>query len=445
MHLQTLMGCGVFVVSLVLLSSTGLPEQVRALNLSDAIEASLKNNRQLKAARQQTEAAKSGVGEAMGSLLPRVDIIEGFNYSDKPTLVFSNLLDQASFKQKNFELGPLNEPTPLTNLSSQIRLEQSLYSGGRLLASLRQAKASAEASQEVTRRSQQELILQVIEAYYQALLTQGNVELVSQALASAAAHLQRTRDLFEKGLVVRSDYLRTQVHLGGLEREKIEAENALTLSHSRLRYILGTEERFELTDRVMEDGLPLIDLFDLLADAKERRPDLKAAEKEVERAAEGIQVAEADYYPHLGFITQFESNTRKFSTSGENFAVFVTARWNLFNGFATREKVTAQTTLHRRAVLLRDDLRYAIGVQVEQAYLGLLAARKQIGVARENVAQAQENLRIVSDRYQAGLARNVDALDAETVLKSAEQDLLRARVQTQIFRARLNLATGQMQ
>jgi outer membrane protein TolC len=98
----------------------------------------------------------------------------------------------------------------------------------------------------------------------------------------------------------------------------------------------------------------------------------------------------------------------------------------------------------RQAKLRRDDLLEGLSLEVEQAYLGLLAARKQAAVARENVSQADESLRILKDRYGAGLARNVDVLDGETTLKRAEQDLLYARVNTRLLRTRLNLATGRL-
>jgi outer membrane protein TolC len=420
--------------------------QEKALSLTDAVQLALKNNRQLRAAVQQREAAASGVGQAWGAFFPRLDVVEGFTYSDKPTLVFSNLLDQASFKQRDFAVGSLNEPTPLSNLSSQIRLEQPLYTGGRISANLRQARASSEASQEMANRTQQEVIARTIEAYYHALLAEGNLEVIKKAVLSAEAHLDRTRDLFDKGLVVRSDFLRTQVLLGSLEREKIEAENMVTISQSQLRQVLGVENgRFRLTERVNEDTLSVGELGSLVSKAKELRPDLKAAEKEVEKVAEGVRLAQADYYPSLGFVTQFEGNTRRFSSSGESFAVFVTAKWNLFSGFATQEKVAGAQALLQRAKLLRDDLSATLALEVEQSYLGLLAARRQVVVARENVAQAQESLRIVTDRYNAGLARNVDALDGGTALKRAEQDLFQAQVNSQIFRARLILATGQLQ
>lgn len=418
-------------------------QEVKSLSLPQAIEAALGSNRRLLATVQQSKAASSIVGQARGAFFPRVDVIESFNYSDKPTLVFSNLLDQASFKQSNFAIGSLNAPTPLTNLSSQIRIEQPLYTGGKLSANLNQAQAAAEASREMIKRTEQEVVVSVIEAYHQALLAEGNLGVVQKALESARAQLARSQDLYEKGLAVRADYLRTQVLLGSLERERLEAQNAVTIHHSRLRHLMGAEqERFRLTDRVGEDKAPLDDLAVLKARAKSERPDLKAALKDVERSQESIRAAQAAHYPELGLVTQFESHTRRFSGNAENFAVFVTARWNLFNGFAVQEKVVEEEALHKHAQLLHGDLLHALELEVEQSYLSLITARRQVAVARENVAQAQEALRIITDRYTVGLARNVDVLDGETALKRAQQDLLQAQVNSQVFRARLNLATG---
>lgn len=438
-------GVSFLAVSIVWVS-LGLAQETESLSLRDAIQLALKNNRQIQAAAQQGRAAASRVGQARAAFFPRLDIVEGFNYSDKPTLVFSNLLDQANFQQQNFAINSLNEPTPLSNLSSQIRLEQPLYTGGKISADLRQAKAAAESTQERTTRTQQEVVTRVVEAYYDVLLAEGNLDVIDKALASARAHLERARNLFEKGLVVRSDFLRTQVLVGSLEREKIETDNLVAISRSRLRHLLGLEEeKFALTERVTEDGLPVGELAGLTSEARQSRHDLKAAEKEVEAALAGIRAAQAGYYPSLGFASQFEGNTRRFTDSGENFAVFVTARWNLFNGLATQERVTEAQALLQQARLLRDDLAQVVALEVEQAHRGLLASRRQVVVARNNVAQAEESLRIITDRYRVGLVRNVDVLDAATALKRAEQDLLQAQVRSQVFRARLHLATGQWQ
>lgn len=435
----------IFVFALLLWPWPLSAQDKTPLSLQEAIQRALTNNRALQAAYEQQEAAARGIGQARGAFFPRVDIVEGFTYTDKPTLVFSFLLDQASFRQQNFDLGSLNNPTPITNLSSQIRLEQPLYTGGRLSANLAQAKADADVSKDTAKRTQQEIVFRVAEAYYHVLLAQGDVEVVDRALLSSRSHLERARDLFEKGLVVQSDYLRTQVLVGGLEREKLEAESAVTMTQSRLRHLMGADEgKFQLTEQVQADVLPVEGLDSLIGRAKELRPDLKGKEKEVEKAAEMIRAAEADFFPWVGFATQFEGNTRKFTSSAENFGVFVTARWNLFNGFATREKVEEARAHMRQAKLLRDDLAQAIALDVEHAYLGLTASRRQVAVASENVTQAEASLRIVKDRYSVGLARNIDVLDGETALKRAEQDLLQARVSTQIFRSRLNLATGEL-
>jgi outer membrane protein len=427
-------------------ASYAAEHEVTSLSVSDAIAIAMKNNRRVLISQQQHESAASGVGEARAEFLPRLDVIEAFNYTDRPTLVFSDLLDQESFKQRNFALGALNNPTPLTNLASQIRLEQPIYSGGRLSANLARARASEAAAEAQQARTKQQVTVSVVDAYYRVLLAQANLQVVETALQSARSHMERSRNLVEQGLAVRSDFLRAQVFAGALEREKIEAGSAETVERSRFMYQLGLEHGgFRLTDPVAEDAEPLGAIDDLQAMALRLRPDLRATEKDVEQSRAAVAAAEADFYPSLGLVTQYENNTRKFTSGGENFAVFVTARWNLFNGFATSEKVTGQRAQQRQTQLIHDDLIHVVSLEVEQAYWGLLAARKQVEVAKGNVAQAEESLRILRDRYGAGLARNVDVLDGETALKKAQQDLLKARVSSQILRAQLNLATGRMQ
>jgi outer membrane protein len=156
-----------------------------------------------------------------------------------------------------------------------------------------------------------------------------------------------------------------------------------------------------------------------------------------------LRQAQADYFPTLGVLGQYELDSENLSQSGDSYAVFVNARWNVFNGLATTGKVQEAAAQAARSRLLRDDLAARVRVEVEKAWRGLTGATRQVEVAERNQQQAQENLAIVRDRYAGGLARSVDVLDAVATAEQADVELLQARVHRQVRHAELDLATGQ--
>ena len=162
-----------------------------------------------------------------------------------------------------------------------------------------------------------------------------------------------------------------------------------------------------------------------------------------QRDEAALRQARADYLPSLDVIGQYELNSEDFNQTGDSYAVFVGARWNVFNGLATTGKTREAAAQAARTRLLRDDLAARVRVEVEQAWRGLAGATRQVEVAARNQERARENLSIVRDRYAGGLARSVDVLDAVATAEQAEVEHLQARVNRQVCRAELDLATGQ--
>jgi len=115
---------------------------------------------------------------------------------------------------------------------------------------------------------------------------------------------------------------------------------------------------------------------------------------------------------------------------------------NLFKGGEDRARLLEAEANHRRAMALRERLASAIGLEVRDAFLALRTARERLAVAQGAVAQAEESLRIVQNRYDAGLTTIVELLDSETALTAARTNLTRARYEAAVGQARLDLSLG---
>ena len=92
----------------------------------------------------------------------------------------------------------------------------------------------------------------------------------------------------------------------------------------------------------------------------------------------------------------------------------------------------------------RDRLANAIGLEVHDAFLAHQTARERVAVAREAVTQAEESLRIVQDRYDAGLTTIVELLDSETALTATRTNLTRTLYDATVSQARLDLSLGRL-
>jgi outer membrane protein len=422
-----------------------VPASVRRISLQEALAIALRDNRTLRAAALTSEAAQAGVGVARGALVPRLDAGENFSYTNNPVLAFSDLLLQQDFSQSDFALDNLNHPGFISNFQSQVRLSFPLFAGGRLIAAYRAAGFAADAERWQEIRTRQQVEFAVIQAYYSALLAQERTTVVASALAAARAHLKQAQDFFAHGTVVNSDVLRTQVLVGGLEQQEIEAHSQLNISWASLAHTLGDEDqRFapSATARSLQSAASTPALEVLIPEAIANRPELKIADYRVEQARQAVTIARADYLPTVEIAGVYENDSQQLTRAGNNGALFVTGRLNLFNGLATQAKVNAAQADLSRARTLAADLRHAIALEVESVYRTLAATRQSLSVAERDNAYAQRALAILQDRYGTGLATNVAVLDAQTAREEAAMQLARARVNFALDQAALNLAIG---
>ena len=148
-------------------------------------------------------------------------------------------------------------------------------------------------------------------------------------------------------------------------------------------------------------------------------------------------------YPQVSLNGVFEADRGRFVTqAGANWFAGVTMRWNLFNGGADRRRIDEAS--HQTAAARAGERQASQAAQLElrQAEASFAAANERIGVAEAAVEHARESLRIVKNRFGAGLTTVQELLRNETALVDAEMRRLRARYDQRIAAVMTELAAG---
>ena len=173
------------------------------------------------------------------------------------------------------------------------------------------------------------------------------------------------------------------------------------------------------------------------------RPDLRQAELQRQASEAQGAAARSALYPQIALNGVFEADRGRFITqAGANWFAGVTVRWNLFNGGADRRRIdeTAQLTVAARAG--ERQASQAAQLELRQAEASLAAATERIGVAEVGAEYARESLRIMKNRFNAGLTTVNELLRNETALVEAETRRLRARYDQRIAAVMVELAAG---
>jgi outer membrane protein TolC len=444
----------VIVVLLALLASPGTVHSQapskelilsKDLALPDAIRLALENHPALRAATHGVAAAAAGIDQARAGFLPRVDFSEGFMQSNNPVYAFGSLLNQGRFTQADFAVDRLNNPESIGNWRTNIFGSVPLFMGGRTYLGYQQAQLGHDASQQARARVEQEVIFGVIRAYSTVILAQEAQATVESSVRTAEANLASAEAKYQAGVVVASDALAARVRLARLKEEAIAAANHVELAYAALNDAMGgpQTQTLQVAGRLEVPPVRHEKLDGLETLARQHRPDYQQAVLEETRHEKEVLKAKGSFLPTLHVMGNYEINNHYFASQGQDsWSVGMVLNLNLFNGGGDRARLREAEANHRRIMALRERLASAIGLEVRDAFLALKTARERLAVAQTAVGQAEESLRIVQDRYDAGLTTIVELLDSETALTAARTNLTRARYEASVGQARLDLSLG---
>ncbi|UCG12481.1 MAG: TolC family protein, partial [Deltaproteobacteria bacterium] len=242
----------------------------------------------------------------------------------------------------------------------------------------------------------------------------------------------------------KSDLLRAEVRIAELEQERLQAQSQLEVARAALNAAMGVEidRSFHLTT-TLECGTEAPGALETWTSRSiQNRPDLQQIQFQEMIAEEEVKKAKAAHLPGLYLSGSYEINSEDFSETANNYTLGAVMRFNLFSGLGLQSKVHEAMAMLRQTQAIARQLELGIRVETRQAFFMAQSAYQRIEVARVAVAQAEEGLRIVRNRYESGLFTIVNLLDAEVALQQARTNHFRSLHDFEVAMAQLNLAAG---
>ncbi len=428
--------------------------QAPLLTLDEAVHLALADNPALAASEAAARGAQAGLDEIRGARWPRLEVTTDAARTTNPVMVFGGLLSQERFSETNFDVGFLNQPDPLTDYRARVSVSQPLWAGGRIAAGIHGAGQQAQAADFSRERARQQLVYRVTDRYTGAVVAGQAVAVRKADLETATRSVSLTRDLYETGLVVESDLLQAQVRETETRAALAEAQKNAAVARSALNLELGrdleTPMRLPTELQVPDGAAPTAlpdppDLAALVAEARERRPDLAAAHAQVAAARAGLDGARGGRLPEVGWSGGYEAHAESpFDHPGTNWSLGIGLRWTGFDGFATRARVQKAQAALEQAQHMAELAERGVALEVESAEREMEAARLRWQQAREAVTLAEKSVAIVRDRYKEGLTTVVELLGAEALVTGSRTRELAARRDLTLAHSELDLAVGRL-
>jgi outer membrane protein TolC len=282
------------------------------------------------------------------------------------------------------------------------------------------------ASQFSARDARDLVVLAIGGAYLQVIATRERVNSAHAQFDTANALYQQNLQKRGVGIVAQVDVDRSEVEALAQQQRVTSLENDLAkqkISLARMTGLPPTDE-YDLTDEVPFLAAPALSLEDALKQAFDRRADLKAAESQIRAAEHTLAAARDERLPSLSVSGDYGDIGTNPSQSHGTFTAAATLHFPIWQGGRTEAEIKgAEATLAQRRAEL-EDLKSQVESDVRNAYLDLRAASSQVEVARKNLEVSRETLDLTRQRFEAGVTDNVEVVQAQEFLTSAELDVI---------------------
>ncbi len=413
------------------------------VSLGDAIGLALKRNHLLSAATFEKGAAERDIDISRSRYLPSVVLDESYTASNSPTNVFMMKLDEGRFAQSDFQLNNLNSPQLSNDFRSSVTLRQPLFDP-KIGYGLDAARTADEAAGFALARRREDVAFEVFGAYLGVQRAKAQLAAADKAVEAAREHERLAKVRNGAGTGLKSDELRADAYLADMEQQRLTAENDVTLARMRLALATGAPagSSLEVGEPVTAPGKPAD--TDLVATAFANRQDLRALEKETERAGIGVKEAGSAWLPTASATASYQMNSHDLPFGRDNDAWVVGAHlsWEAFDGFRRSGESGKARALKSAADERLMQFRKEIALEVTACTLRRDEAAKRLAFARQALADSEEGARLVQTRYANALATMVDLLDAQTALNRSRSAVADCEADYALAVGRLEHAAG---
>jgi TolC family type I secretion outer membrane protein len=397
----------------------------KPLELTDVVDIALCNNPQTRQGWASARVQAAQVGVAQAAFLPGVTA----------SASVSRLRNEATRGGDAY-----------TQRSLGVDLSYILFDFGARSASLESAHQLFAAASSTRDATVQAVFLAAVQAFFQRQAAGAVLEATQLSEKAALESLNAAEARYRVGSATPADRLQARTAHAQAVLNRIGAEGAVKIAQGTLANVLGADPTRALALLPLPPAAPSAgfeaDVARLIEEARQRRPDLAAAEAQFRAAQAGVAAAQASHLPTLSLGVGAGRSHLSGQPTWDSSNIGLTLTIPIFNGFSTTYKVRAAEAQADLQAARREQVRLQVALDVWNAYANLTTATQSVKTAEELLESATQSERVAAGRYRAGVGSILDLLTAQAALANARQQRIQAGTNWFVSRATLAQAMG---
>ncbi|AZQ59072.1 TolC family protein [Maribacter sp. MJ134] len=421
--------------------------QSKQWSLQECVEYAMENNLSVAQFELDLENVKIERSDALGNFLPSLNA--NTTVSERSGLVTNPNTN-------------IIEPGQIFSTSAGINAGMTIFDGMQNLYRLQRAKLSAIATQYGLDDLQDDISLNVAEAYLQVLSNKEALKVSQAQYEITKQDVNRTKELVDSGVLPRGDLLEIEATAATQEQQIINGEALVLISRINLAQLLQITDyqNFDVMKESYE--VPPSEIMStspesIYAKALTFRNDIKFSEANIDLAEKDLQIAKGARYPTLSTFFQYNTfYTNQFRSAPDGFGGVTTFRpdfidqlWlndgisygfqlniPVFNGFATENNVKRSKIGVKRAELQLEQNKLELENTIQQAHVNVKTFGKTFEATQKTLEAQRLAYDYAKERYEVGLLNAFDFGQAQARVDNAEASVIRAKYDY-IFRLKI--------
>lgn len=340
-----------------------------------------------------------------------------------------------------------------------LTLTQPIYTGGKISAGRQMARLGRQIADQQLRMTRMDVLVDADNAYWSYIAVRRKVRMLESYSTQMDTIYKQTSSAVAAGMAIENDLLRIEAKRTEIEYQLQRARNGADLCRMALCNVIGAplDTAIEPTDTTFNIESPTAMSLDIA-----RRPEVGLLEKHIDVNMQRIRDARSEMLPTVGLSAGYSYygniKLKGFADMGNGTTVPYTQEFRdgigiamlavkipIFHWGESRKKMhKARYELDNSQLELQRNMRL-MSIEAQQAVQNVEDGYRMIHTAESGLRQAEENLRVMRNRYAAAMSPLTDLLDAQSQWQQAQSNLIEAQTQYMIYRTDYLRATGQFE
>jgi outer membrane protein len=382
------------------------------LTLKDCFKAALKRSEVLATQQELVVQAEENYHRAWGAIFPTIN--GAYTYFHQSGSGFTNS-GNTSNSEGQQTLG--------------VTADQPLFRGFSDFAAVHEEKSFIKAQEEARQWAGMQLYSDVASAFYTRLSFQRDLSVLDNELGLYQKRIKELQDRFNIGRSRITEVLTDQTAQTILKAQREQVLGQLDVSKEVLSFLTGLDQDVLLDDTDdVPSNIGTLDNYQSLVNA---RPDIIAAQKNVDAYKSNISVARGGYLPNVDLISDYYGERPDRAANGA-WDVEIAVTLPIFTGGITSSKVKTAESLKRQSELQLSQVKRMALEDIRSLYHNLKADLSQMLALQEAFDISEKNYKANVQDYEYNLVTNLDVLQALTSYQDTQRSLEKIRYQAKI-------------